>query len=325
MNEFSNKRIVIVGLFIFLGIALFISAILLIGDLHKTFEKKFQINLYFDDVAGLQKGDNVWLSGVKVGTIDNISFYGNSKVKVSAMIDEKAQMFIPKDSKVKLSSDGLIGHKILVICNGSPNAGMIKDGGSLMVETTFSSDDILNTLQENNKNILAITSDFKELSKKIVSGEGTIGKLIDDNSVYTDIKDATNSMHRLTQNAQKIIQSLASFSSNLNKEGTLANDLISDTITFKSIKASVLQVQQMTNNAETFISKIKQDENNLNSPLGVLLHNDQTGVQLKETFKNLEYSSRKLSEDLDALQQSRILKRLLKKNEKAKQNPLSAK
>lgn len=317
MNELSTKRNVLVGIFVFIGLIFLTVGILLIGDLHKTFEKKIEVVSLFDDVAGLQKGNNVWLSGVKVGTVSELGFYGNSKVKVCFLIDEKAKPYIPKDSKVKLSSDGLIGNRILVIYGGSENSGKIQAGDTLIVEKTFSSEDMLNTLQKNNENILAITTDFKTLSNKLVRGEGSIGKLLNDDSVYDNINAATASLQLASQKAQQLSKTLADFSANLNKEGTLVNDLTTDTVVFNSLKTSVLQLQQMADTASLFISTIKQDAGNPNSSLGILLKDAEAGTDLKQTIKNLESSSEKLDEDLEALQHSSLLKRYFKKKAKA--------
>ena len=115
------------------------------------------------------------------------------------------------------------------------------------VEKTFTSDDMIKTLQENNSNLLAITSDFKTLSHKLVSGEGTIGKLLNDSSIYVNINSATASLQIASVKAQQLVSSLVAFSSGLNKKGTLANELTTNTVIFNSVKASVLQLQQMAN------------------------------------------------------------------------------
>jgi len=317
MNESSSKRIVIVGLFVFIGLVFLGAGILIIGDLHKTFDKKIEVVSLFEDVSGLQRGNNVWLSGVKVGTVSDLAFYGKSQVKVSIQVDINAKQFIPNDSKVKISSDGFIGNKILVIYGGSHDAEEIEAGDTLIVEKTFTSEDVINTLQENNKNLLAITNDFKTLSNKIVNGEGTIGKLLTDETVYTNIAEATASLQRTTEKAQQLANSLAAFSSNLNKEGTLANELTTDTVVFNSLKASVIQLQQMADTASVFITNLKQEGSNPNSSLGILMSDEETGKSLKVTIKNLESSSIKLNEDLEALQHTSILKRYFKKKAKA--------
>lgn len=317
MNESSYKRYVIVGLFVFIGIAILVTAILLIGDLHKTFEQKVEVVSIFNDVAGLQKGNNVWLSGVKVGTISDIAFNGKSKVRVSILIDTDVQQYIPSDSKVKITSDGFIGNKILVIFGGTESVQCLRNGDTLTIEESHSSEEMLNTLRKSNDNVLAITSDFRVLSKRLVDGEGTMGKLLNDNSAYASINASVASLQNVLSEAEKVMSSLKTFSSNLNNEGTLANELASDTLMFASIKTSVMQLQEITNASSEFVKNLNQKISNSNTSLGVLLNDEGSGSNMRETIKNLESSSKKLNEDLEALQHNMFLKRYFKNKAKS--------
>lgn len=289
----------------------------MVGNLHETFKTKMEVGSLFDDVGGLQKGNNVWFSGVKIGTVSNMNFHGTSQVEVTMNIEVKAQKYIRKDSKVKLSSDGIIGNKILVIYGGTPGSGEVQEGDFLGVEKTFTSEDMINTLQENNKNILAITTDFKVISKSLAAGEGTIGKLLKDDAVFANINAATASLKLASAKADQLVGSLNTFSSGLNKKGTLANELTTDTTVFKSIKASIHQLQQMADTASVFVANLKQAGTNPNSTIGVLLRDEVSGTRLKETIKNLESSSQKLDEDLKAVQSNFLLKGYFKKKAKA--------
>ena len=316
MNEPSKIHTVIVGLFIFIGIAFLLTGILIVGNLRETFNRKMKVVSLFDDVGGLQRGNNIWLSGVKIGTVDNLNFYGKTQVEVIMNIETKAQKYIPKDSKVKLSNDGLIGNKILVIYGGDEKLRSVQEGDTLTVEKTFTSEDMINTLQENNKNLLAITSDFKTLAHKLVAGEGTIGKLLNDSSVYKNINAATASLQLASAKAHLMVSSLADFSSSLNKKGTLANELTNDTVVFKSVRASVLELQQIADTASLFVSNLKKAGSNPNSSIGVLLHDEVAGARIKETIRNLESSSAKLDEDLEAAQHNFLLRGFFKKKAK---------
>jgi phospholipid/cholesterol/gamma-HCH transport system substrate-binding protein len=317
MNESPKKRAVIVGLFVFLGFAFLIAGTLMVGNLHETFTNKMEIVSLFDDVGGLQKGNNVWFSGVKIGTVSNLNFYGKSLVEVRFKIDIKTQQYIRKDAMVKLSSDGLIGNKILVIYGGTDQFPEVQEGDTLGVEKTFTSEDMINTLQENNVNIKAITDDFKTISKTLAAGEGTIGKLLADSSVYANINAATTSLQSASAKADLLVGSLAVFTSNLNKKGTLANELTTDTVIFSSVKASVMQLQQIADSATAIVSNLNQASTNPNSTIGVLLHDEESGTRLKETIKNLESSSIKLDEDLEAVQHNFLLRGFFKDKEKA--------
>ena len=108
----SNRRAIIVGIFIFLGLAIFIVAVLTLGSQHKTFEKAISIKAIFDNVNGLQKGNNIWYSGVKVGTIKRVALAANSLVEVTMNIEKSSSKFIHKNATAKISSDGLIGNRI---------------------------------------------------------------------------------------------------------------------------------------------------------------------------------------------------------------------
>ena len=317
MKESPNKRAVIVGLFVFLGFAFLIAGTLMVGNLHETFTNKMEIVSHFDDVGGLQKGNNVWFSGVKIGTVSNLDFHGKSLVEVRFKIDIKTQQYIRKDAMVKLSSDGLIGNKILVIYGGTDKFAAVEEGDTLGVEKTFTSEDMINTLQENNVNIKAITDDFKTISKTLAAGEGTIGKLLADSSVYANINTATASLQSASEKADQLVGSLAVFSSNLNKKGTLANELTTDTVIFNSVKATVVQLQQIADSATAIVSNLKLASSNPNSTIGVLLHDEESGTRLKETIKNLESSSKKLDEDLEAAQHNILLRGYFKDKEKA--------
>ena len=316
MNEVSNKRAVYVGLFVFLGIVFLIAGILMIGNLHETFKRKIKVVALFDDVGGLQTGNNIWFSGVKIGTVSSLNFKEGSQVEVLMKIEVKAQQYIRKNSNVKLSTDGLIGNKILVIYGGNPKASVVEEGDTLGVEKTFTSDDMINTLQENNKNILAITSDFKTISKKMAAGDGTIGKFMNDNTVYDNINAATLSLQSASKKAEQLVSSLHTFSDGLNKKGTLANQLVTDTTIFNSVKTTVLQLQNIADTASLFIANLKEASTNPNSPVGVLLHDEKSGAQLKQTISNLESSSQKLDEDLEAAQHSFLLRGFFKKKAK---------
>lgn len=323
MTESPNKRAVIVGLFIFLGLVFLIVGILMVGNLHETFKKKMQLFSFFDDVNGLQNGANVWFSGVKIGTVSNINIDGKTLVLVSLDVEKNAQNYIRKDAKVKISTDGLIGNKVIVIYGGTTKYNAVKEGDTLSVEQSFSTENILNTLQKNNENLLDITTDFKGISKKLTTNEGTIGKLLNDNTLYNNVNSVTVSLNEASEKAKELITSLNNFSSKLNKKGTLANELVTDTIVYSSLKKSVLQLHQMTETANLFVNNLKETSNNPNTTIGVLLHDEESGANLKRTIKNLESSSVKLDEDLEAVRHNFLLKGYFKKkNKEVKKNSL---
>lgn len=317
MSTSPNKRAITVGVFVVLGLAFLVAGILVIGNIHQTFSRKLRVTTLFDDVNGLQKGSNIWFSGVKIGTVKEVAFYGASQVKVIMNIDREAQQYIRQDAKVKISTDGLIGNKIIVIYGGTSRTSFVTEDDTLSVEKTFSTDDMINTLQENNVNLAAITGDFKVISKKLAAGEGTIGKLLNDETVFKNIEATTISLKAASDRAQQLMASLNTFTAKLNQKGTLANDLVTDTVMVASLRETVKELNQVAGNASGFIADLKQSASDPKSMVGTLLKDEQSATHLKETMKNLDSSSKKLDEDLEALQHNFLLRKYFKKKAKA--------
>ncbi len=307
--EQTDKKAIGVGLFILIGLLFLIAGVLTVGNLRSTFSEKLNVSSVFNEVNGLQAGNNIWFSGVKIGTVKQVEFYGTSQVKVVMNIKIDSKQYIRKDAKVKISTDGFIGNKILVIYGGTSDTPEIEDGDILHNESILSTDDIINTLQQNNINILKIT-------KELAQGEGTIGKLLSNDDIYKDMSSAIKSLQAASANAQVLMASLENFSEKLNNKGGLTNDILTDTTVFKSLKASVLQLHQVIDTANIFVSNIKQAASNPKNAVGVLLHDEQTGTSLKTTILNLQSSSEKLDKNLEAIQHNFLLRGYFKKEAK---------
>jgi phospholipid/cholesterol/gamma-HCH transport system substrate-binding protein len=323
MKTNNNKRAVILGAFIVVGLAIFITGLLTLGNQKKTFEKKVTVKATFNDVGGLHVGNNVWFLGVKVGTIKKMTFTGNSQVQIVMNIETDAQKYIMKDAKAKVSSDGFIGNKIVVIYGGSPNSSSIVENDVLEVEKGLSTDEILATFQENNKNLLGITSNIKLLSERMVDGEGTIGKLLSDRTLANNLDVAIASFKQACFNTQRATADISEYTGRLTAKGSLTNDLITDTVIFSRIQSAVLQFQQMsktgndiTENLKFASNNIREVSNSLNttkSPAGVLLNDEEAGNNLKVLLANLQTGSKKLDENMEALQHNFLLRGFFKK------------
>ncbi|CAN5442514.1 MlaD family protein [soil metagenome] len=328
MKALKNNRPVIVGIFVFLALVILVVTIFTLGGQKKTFVKSFTINAVFNDVSGLLKGGNIWFSGVKVGTVKKISFYGNSQVLVTMSIEQDAQSQIHKDAKAKIGSDGLIGSKIIIIYDGSAAAPNVVKDDYLLVEKALSTDDMLATLQANNKNLLEITNDFKSISKKIDSGKGTLGTLLNDPAMANKLRTTVDNLQSTVANfktasvsSKNVLYNLQDFSGKLITPGNSIHDLVNDTVAYSNIKGTLLQLENAANAVSQFTANLQKVSNRLNekdNAVGVLLNDSAAAASLKTTLKNLESGSKKLDEDLEALQHNFLLKGYFKKKEKAK-------
>lgn len=321
--EVKNKRGVIVGVFVFLALVIFVLGVMTLGGQKSLFNKGATIYSYFDEVNGLATGNNVWFAGVKIGTVQDINFDKSGKVKVTMNIEKDYLYVIKKDSKAKVGSDGFIGNKLVVLYGGTPSSPVVTDGNTLAVESTPGMEEMMATLQENNRNLLSITTNFKTLSDQLVAGKGTAGRLLNDEKLYTDLQGSIITIKSAASNAQQMIAGVADYTNQLNRKGSLANDLITDTVVFSRLRSTVKQIDALSTKANDVVlslnrasENVQQKLNDNSSPVGLLLNDKKSAEDIRATIKNLQSSTQKLDENMEALQHNFLLRGFFRKRAK---------
>ena len=197
------------GIFISLGIALFIVGIYLIGEKQQLFRSTFHLSGVFRDVAGLQAGNNVRLSGINVGTVENISIVSDTSVKVEILIDEKTRKFIKKDAIASIGSEGLMGNKIIIINPGTGGKKEIENNDIVQTIQPINMDDILISLKSSIDNTTVITSNLSKITDNVQTGKGTLGRLLTDKSLgktfdstFVNLKESTAGLRAIVEKAK---------------------------------------------------------------------------------------------------------------------------
>jgi phospholipid/cholesterol/gamma-HCH transport system substrate-binding protein len=175
------------GLFVAGGLALFVLAIFIIGKQKNLFNPVFKITTTFYNVSGLQVGNNIRFSGITIGTVDNIAIINDTTVGVDMLIRKEVKQFIKSDSQVAIGSEGLIGDRLLVVSQGSFDAPLAKEGEQLESVEPVEMDAIMQSISVTAINAAIITQQLAEIMTKINSGDGTLGRLIQDTTIARNI------------------------------------------------------------------------------------------------------------------------------------------
>lgn len=304
MNQ-ENKRSILVGLFVLIGIIILVLGIMTLGGQQKKFVKAIHVTAVFDDIGGLQPGNNIWFSGVKIGTVRKINFFGDSQVEVEMNVEEKVVEFIRKNSKATISSDGLIGNKIIVIYGGTTDYPSVEEGDRLEAVMPLDTDKMMETLQENNNNLVDITNDLKVLTGKIAAGEGIVGAVMTDSTLGVNFRIILSNLERASTTSNTMLADLADFSKKLNQEGSLVNDLVTDTSIVPDFKAALEGLRVTSENAQALSKEFSTITDKLNSSdnsLGLLLNDPDFAKSLKKTMENADSASYNLNKGMEALE-----------------------
>ncbi len=279
MKNDTGKNIKL-GIFIFLGIAMFIGGIYFIGAKHQLFRSTFRVSGIFKDVGGLQAGNNVRLSGVNIGTIDNISVVSDTSVKVEILIDENARKFIMKDAIASIGSEGLMGNKVLIINPGTGGKEGIEDNDNIKTVQPINLDDILISFKNTAENASKISRDLSDIADNIHSGKGTIGRLLMDISMAQNIDSTLYNMKEGSTDFKNLIYD-AKNGFMLNIDSTITN---MDNI-LMSLKTTAENASNITNNMSDISDNIQSGKGTLGKLLmdqSIAQNIDSTLVKMKE-------------------------------------------
>jgi len=188
-----------VGLFVLIGLFLFVLAIFIIGKQKSLFDPVFKITTTFYNVSGLQVGNNVRFSGINVGTVDKIIIINDSTVRVDMYVKKDVQKFIKTDSEVGIGSEGIIGDRLLIITQGSTEASVIKHGQELYSSEPVETDAIIASLEVTALNAEILSAELANFMTGINSGKGTFGRLFKDTTMAENLSKTMSNLETSSQ------------------------------------------------------------------------------------------------------------------------------
>lgn len=171
-----------VGIFVFIGMVVLAIFVLSIGGF-KTWSEGYRVGFSFDFVNGVKIGAPVRYAGVDIGQVKEINFSRNdlNETKVDIIGWVKKETRIPVDSTIWINTLGLLGEKYIEIMPGRELNNFVKAGAVLEGRNPIAMHE-LNDLMKN------VVEDIDDLIVEIKTGQGTIGKLFVDDTIYNEIE-----------------------------------------------------------------------------------------------------------------------------------------
>ncbi len=151
------------------------------------FTPKITLKSYFDDAQGIRNGAPVRLQGVDVGNVTAIRVVPNNTatpVEVVMKVTTKYSFNIRKDSVTTMSTAGVLGETYINIDSAHAKGPEARDGDTLATRETPELQDVVRASQGTLQNLDALLKRTDRILAFIESGQGSIGKLIYDPSLY---------------------------------------------------------------------------------------------------------------------------------------------
>jgi phospholipid/cholesterol/gamma-HCH transport system substrate-binding protein len=276
-----------VGLFFIVALIALAVMIELVED-WQPFEKQSKYHTYFTSAVGLKVGDPVRMAGVEVGKIRTISI-DDLRVRVDFHVNEVIQ--IRKDSSAMIRQLNLLGGQFLGLDFGDPQSPVLPPESEIKSIQGSNIDELVTSLDKNQKQLF---DKMGQIVDKINNGDGLIGKLVNDDAMYDDLKSAISSLRNIANGLEKhdIGSDLGETLANLNDittrlkkgEGTLGRLLTDE------------ELYENTSSALADLSEIARKAKNGEGALGKLLTEDVLYEDFKVAMQHIRSIAAKIDQ-----------------------------
>ncbi len=198
------SRVARLGAFIVATLAILAAGVFIIGSKEYLFRSTYQLKTQFDNVAGLGAGADVQVGGVHSGTVQSIALPHKPGEKVIVLInlDKSTHEIIKQDSVASIETEGVLGSQFLAISFGSAGQADVKDGDTIqslppleMADMFKKASGILDSSQQ-------AVEHLNSVSAKIDSGQGTVGALVNDKQLYSNLEQTSGALQATVHHAQ---------------------------------------------------------------------------------------------------------------------------
>lgn len=176
------------GLFIIAGATLLMLGLFAIGNRTFLFSDTFTVRTRFTRVAGLQSGAPVQYQGVNVGRVSSVRLPASpgERIEVSMAISQNAVHLVRENTQAQIKSDGLVGEQIIVLVAATEPGDPVAADGYITGIDPFDLFEITDRALEAVLGFEEAAAAFEQIMTDVQAGEGTLGKIIYDSTLYQE-------------------------------------------------------------------------------------------------------------------------------------------
>jgi phospholipid/cholesterol/gamma-HCH transport system substrate-binding protein len=237
-----------IGLLVLAGALLFLVGLFTIANRSFLLSEAFYVRSQFNRVAGLQVGSEVQYQGINVGRVESVQLPAapGGKITVTMAITQKARHLVRRNTQAQIKSDGLVGNQIVVLVPSAELSDPIESNEAIQGIDPFDLFEITDRMLASVQSFETAAVTFDQIMQDVRQGEGTLGKVLYDPSLYNGLVATTDETRRvlanLADNAEAFVglagdatQGVQSILQKLDEgEGTLPR-LINDPAVFNTL------------------------------------------------------------------------------------------
>lgn len=301
------------------GLLFLVLTLYMIGKNQNIFGSSITIVSVVDDVSGLMVGNNVRYKGMNIGTVRSVEMAENGKIHVRAYIRQDMKTHIRTNAYTSISTDGLMGNKLLLINPVEGNSRTIEEGDTLYARPNTDMDNLLGKLDESSDYLMHTLSNLALVSDKLAQSKA-LWDLLADSTLTADIRDAVASIREVGTQSRQIARAGKSLVHKLEEGEGLVNWLFTDTVTVGNMEKTLEQFQTGGMQAVRLMEEISDILQRIEAgegPVGMFLTDSLARQSLANTILNVEMSTKNFNQNMEALKQNFLFRRYFRRQEKS--------
>lgn len=290
-----------VGVLIIVALMTLIALIFLIsGNRGGFFSGKISVRSYFENSSGLKVGAPVNLDGVTIGNVKSIRIVSKPRltpVEVIMGVSDKYRGKLLTDSKTSLTSVGVLGDTVVDIDNRHAQGKPVQNHAVLPTNETPNLQDVIQSSQTTIQKLNTILDQVNVLVNTLNSSKGSIGKLINDPTLYNRAVTAVDQLSDIAQqvnNGKGTIGKLMTDDSvynHLNDSVTKLDDVATQIDNGKGTLGKLIKDPALYNNLEkssTQLNQVLAEVNSGHGAVGMMLKDPTFAKKLHDTVDQLD-------------------------------------
>ncbi|HVN49267.1 MAG TPA: MlaD family protein [Bacteroidota bacterium] len=298
-ETFQSLKKLKIGLTVFVGAAVFIVLMFVVGSESNTFTPTYSIKMFLPNIEGLATGSMVSLGGLKIGSLTAMEFgqqNGQTGITVIMKLRKAYQPQITKGSMATIKTIGMLGDKYVDISIGTASQPPLADGSFIAVKSNKELGDVMDQMTDVISDISATAKNVHAITDTMKHGHGAAGKILCDdqfanelssvvqklNSIASSLSEKRGTLGKLLQDdglytkLDHTIANLSSVTDSLhNGKGTAGKLLMNDSL--------YATLQSISHRMDVLLSKMDSDS----SSVGPILNSNATIQQLNALVVNI--------------------------------------
>ncbi len=283
--------------------------ILLMSGTGGIFTPRITLRSYFDNAGGLRVGAPVRLQGVDIGNVSGIRVVSDpvrhlTPVEVTMKVNTKYHDSLHKDSQTALATAGVLGETYIDINSAQAQGPEARDKDELATRDTPDVEDVVRASQGTLQNLDALLKRLDRIVAFVESGQGSIGKVIYDPSLYNRLNTTVSQFQTLVGEISDGKGSLGklivdpSLFNKANETVDRLNAVITDLNAGKGTAGKLLKDEALYDNANKTIANVRQLTDDINAgkgAIGTLTKDQEFAKKLQDTMARLNEITTRLN------------------------------